>query len=154
MANCPACGRAVALSRTHCLYCGAPLGSPAGSAASPASPQPTAPEPRARVLVLVDLSRSEPETLAPALAVSRYEAGLLTRRGGLHLVRAATPEEAAAEAERLRSLGAQPILVPEAEVRAAPVPCLKGEREGDGHGSRAGGAGGHGRDGSAPEIRH
>lgn len=132
MANCPACGRAVALSRAHCLYCGAPLGSATRTDASPASPQPAAPEPRARVLVLVDLSRSEPGPLAPALAVSRYEAGLLTRRGGLHLVRAATPEEAAAEAERLRSLGAQPILVPEAEVRAAPVPCLKGEREGDG----------------------
>ncbi len=97
-----------------------------------ARPPPAAPEPRARVLVLVDLSRSEPGTLAPALAVSHYEAGLLTRRGGLHLVRAASPEEAAAEAERLRSLGAQPILVPEAEVRAAPVPCLEGEREGDG----------------------
>ena len=129
MANCPACGRAVALSRAHCLYCGAPLG---GAAASAATPQPAAPEPGTRDLVLVDLSRSEPETLAPALAFSRYEAGLLTRRGGLHLVRAATPEEAAAEAERLRSLAAQPILVPEAEVRAAPVPCLEGEREGDG----------------------
>ena len=131
MANCPACGRAVALSRAHCLYCGAPLGS-AAAAQPAAAAEPAAPEPRARVLVLLDLSRSEPLTLAPALAVSRYDAGLLARRGGIHLVRAATAAEAEAEAERLRSLGTQPVLVPEAEVRAQPVPCLKGEREGAG----------------------
>jgi len=129
MASCPACGRAVALAGETCLYCGAPLGFPSLTA-SPVTAETKAPEPKPRVLVLLDLARSEPETLAQALAVSRYEAGLLTRRGGLHLVRAATEPDA--EAERLQALGAQPILVPEAEVRAAPVLCLAGEREGDG----------------------
>jgi hypothetical protein len=122
----------VALSRAHCLYCGASLEPAASGLPAAATAEPAAPEPPARVLVLLDLSRSEPVTLAPALAVSRYEAGLLTRRGGLHLVRAAAPEEAEAEAERLRSLGTRPVLVPEAEVRAAPVACLRGEREGSG----------------------
>jgi hypothetical protein len=131
VANCPACGRAVALSRAHCLYCGAPLASAAGELPEAAAP-PLAPEPTARVLVLLDLSRAEPLALARALAVSRYEAGLLARRGGIHLVRAAADADAAAEAERLRALGVQPVVVPEAEVRVPPVPCLKGEREGSG----------------------
>jgi hypothetical protein len=131
VANCPACGRAVALSRAHCLYCGAPLGSAAGERPEAAT-TPAAAEPSPRVLVLLDLSRNDPLTLVPALAVSRYEAALLARRGGIHLVRASAPADAEAEAERLRSLGAQPILVPEAEVRAQPVACLKGERDGSG----------------------
>jgi hypothetical protein len=82
--------------------------------------------------VLLDLARAEPATLAPALGLSRYEAGLLARRGGIHLVRASSPAEAEADAARLRSLGAQPVLVPEAEVRAQPVPCVEGAREGSG----------------------
>jgi hypothetical protein len=45
-------------------------------------------------------------------------------------VRAAAPEDAAAEAERLRARGAAPWLVPEAEVRTPPLLCLAGERRG------------------------
>jgi hypothetical protein len=131
VANCPACGRAAALARAHCLYCGAPLGS-AAAAPAPAAPEPSQVELPPRLLLLLDLSRTTPETLARALAVSPYEAGLLTRRGGIHLVRAASPSDAEAEAARLRSLGSEPFLVPEAEVRAQPVPCLEGEREGAG----------------------
>ena len=87
----------------------------------------------ARLLVLVDLARNEAATLAGALGISRYEAGLLARRGGLHLVKPAAPEaDAAAEAERSARLGAAPLVVPEAEVRAAPVPCLAGELRGRG----------------------
>ena len=132
MASCGACGRAVALARGQCLYCGALLGTATVPAQSPVTPEAAAPEPKPRMLVLLDLARSEPEMLAEALAVSRYEAGLLTRRGGLHLVRTATEQGAAAEAERLHALGAQAILVPEAEARAQPVLCLAGERDGDG----------------------
>jgi hypothetical protein len=133
MASCPACGRGIALARELCLYCGAPLG-PAGvpvpaGAPSPDTPQP---EPSARLLVLIDLARTDAAMLAPALAVSPYEAGLLMRRGGLLLVRAAGDAAAAAEAERLRALGAEPLVVPEAEVRAGPVLCVAGEPRADG----------------------
>jgi len=87
--------------------------------------------PPTRTLVLLDLGSLEAEALAAALALSRYEAGLLARRGGLHLVRAAAEAEAEREAERLRGLGLAPLVVPEAEVRAAPLPCVAGERRGD-----------------------
>jgi len=126
MPNCPACGRSVALQRADCLYCGAPLG--AAAAVTPEAPAPAAAPPLERVLVLIDLAQTAPATLAEALAVSGYEASLLARRGGLHLVRSASAEDAAAEAERLRARGAEPWLVPEAEVRAPPLACLAGER--------------------------
>ena len=82
--------------------------------------------------MLLDLRRCGPQTLAEALQISPYEAALLVRRGGLHLVRAGTAAEAGAEAERLSALGAPALVVPEADVRAAPLACLAGERRGDG----------------------
>jgi len=130
MPSCPACGRSVALSRATCLYCGAPLGVASGAAGEEPAPAAPAEQPQQRVLILLDLATTAPATLAEALAVSGYEATLLSRRGGLHLVRSATPEDAAAEAERLRGRGAEPWLVPEAEVRTPPLLCLAGERRG------------------------
>jgi hypothetical protein len=119
----------VARTRAACLYCGAPLGAASGAARE--EPGPAAPaKPQQRVLVLLDLASTAPATLAEALAASGYEATLLSRRGGLHLVRSATPEDATAEAERLRARGAEPWLVPEAEVRTPPLLCLAGERRG------------------------
>jgi hypothetical protein len=47
-------------------------------------------------------------------------------------VRATRHEDAEAEAERLRALGALPLLVPEAEVRVRPLLCLAGERQPNG----------------------
>jgi hypothetical protein len=82
------------------------------------------------VLVLVDVAAAAPETLAQTLCLPRYAAGLVARRGGIHLVRAAAPAEAEAEAERLRERGATAWLVPEAEVRALPQQCLSGEKRG------------------------
>jgi hypothetical protein len=120
----------VALARAQCLYCGAPLERRADDAiklAPPADPTPPTPT---RVLVLLDLAGAEPAPLAEALGVSSYEATLLTRRGGLHLLRAAAHAQAEAEAERLRAHGALPWLVPEAEVRSPPLLCLAGERRG------------------------
>jgi hypothetical protein len=119
----------VAIVRASCAYCGAPLPPGDVSAAATAS-APAAPAPEPRVLVLVDVAGEAPDTLAQALALPRYEAGLVARRGGIHLVRAAAPAEADAEAERLRACGAAPWLVPEAEVRAAPIACLSGESRG------------------------
>lgn len=137
MPSCPACRRAVAIVRASCIYCGAPLPPEdvVAEAAAPGTPSATpaetpAPAPSPRVLVLVDLAAAAGAALAEALGVSPYEAALLARRGGLHLVRAALPAEAEAEAERLRGLGAPPWLVPEAEVRTPPLPCLSGERQG------------------------
>jgi len=131
MASCPACGRSVAVARAECLYCGTPLGSaPVAARSEPAPSAAAAPVPSQRVLVLLDLERAEPTALAEALAVSHYEATLLARRGGLHLVRALDPADAAAEAERLRARGAEPWLVPEAEVRTPPLLCLAGESQG------------------------
>jgi len=132
MPSCPACGRSVALSRAACLYCGAPRGAASAATREESAPAASAPGPTRRVLVLLDLAAMAPDRLAEALAVSRYEATLLTRRGGLHLVRAARDEDAEAEAERLRALGALPLLVPEAEVRVRPVLCLAGERQPNG----------------------
>ena len=134
MASCPACGRAVALARASCFYCGAPLPAAAAAADPPREPPVDVPgaEAVARVLVLVDLARNEASTLAAALGISRYDADLLARRGGLYLVKAAPEAEALAEAETLLGLGAAPLLVPEAEVRARPVPCLAGELRAEG----------------------
>jgi hypothetical protein len=82
-------------------------------------------------LLLIDLVATPPDALSQALAASRYEATLLARRGGLHLVRAAGAAEIESEAERLRAGGAALFVVPEAEVRAPPIACLAGERRGD-----------------------
>ena len=91
MASCPACGRGVAHEGERCLYCGAPLG-PAATPKHHAEPRGTLkPDAPPRLLVLVDLGRSEPQPLAQALRVSHYEAALLVRRGGLHLARAGAP---------------------------------------------------------------
>ena len=132
MPSCPACGRSVAIVRASCAYCGAPLppGDVAASAPVPAPTSPAAAAPEPRVLVLVDVAVAAKDTLAQALSLPPYEAGLVARRGGIHLVRAADPAEAEAEAERLRACGAAPWLVPEAEVRATPQQCLSGEKRG------------------------
>jgi hypothetical protein len=134
MASCPACGRSVAREGERCLYCGAALGAAALPSRPPAPADADARkgDESPRRLVLLDLRRCEASTLAAALRISPYEASLLVRRGGLHLVRAGTAAEADAEAERLGALGAPALAVPEAEVRAAPLLCVAGERHGDG----------------------
>lgn len=120
------------MARAQCLYCGAPLATAATAAVASAEPATPAAPPQGapRMLVLLELAGLEPEALAEALGVSRYEATLLARRGGLHLVRAAAPEDALAEAERLRAHAVEPWLVPEAEARTPPLPCLAGEPRG------------------------
>jgi hypothetical protein len=130
MPSCPACGRGVAVARAACLYCGAPLAPDPGAPSQALQPTGAAHEP-SRQLLLLDLAVTPLDVLTQALAVSRYEAALLARRGGLHLVRAAGADEVESEAGRLRAAGAASFVVPEAEVRAPPVACLAGERRGD-----------------------
>jgi len=129
MASCPSCGRPVAVARATCLYCGHPLGSgrvtaapgPAEAAATPEAAPP-------RRLVVLDLGDASPATVARALGVPPYEAGLLARRGGLHLHRILDPSAAEAEAARLGAEGLAAILVPEVEARVRPVRATGGER--------------------------
>jgi len=131
MPSCPSCRRPVAVARASCLYCGAPLDTApvaaegrAEAGVAPAGP----PEAEARGLVILDLAGAAPDTLARALGLPSYEAGLLARRGGLHLHRVTGAGAAAAEAARLAGLGVAVVVVPEAEARARPLRAVSGRR--------------------------
>jgi hypothetical protein len=133
MANCLSCRRPVAVARATCLYCGAALPPEHLTAALAAAAREQAP-PAARgaaadrSLVVLDLADANPDTLARALGMPRYEAGLLAKRGGLHLHRVLDPAEAEAEAERLGARGVTAVLVPEAEARVRPLRATGGAR--------------------------
>jgi hypothetical protein len=130
--------------RATCLYCGAPLPpedvaaalSAAAQASAQAGPGRASGDPAGdlltpggeRGLLVLDLADANPDTLARALGLPRYEAGLLARRGGLHLHRVLDPAAAEAEAARLGARGVVAIVVPEAEARVRPLRCLGGER--------------------------
>ena len=132
MASCPSCRRPVALARATCLYCGATL--PPGSV-SPALPASATPPASAagegglsagagvggRLVVALDLAGLPPEALARALDLPPYEAGLLVKRGGMHLHRVLESRAAETEAERLRASGLPVFLAPEAEARVRPL---------------------------------
>jgi len=130
VASCPACRRPVARARATCLYCGATLPPESVSAAPSTSvvpPEGITEEDRRQVVVL-DLAGVPPEALAQALDQPPYEAGLLVRRGGLHLHRVLESHAARAEAGRLRASGLVVYLVPEAEARVRPLRAVGGER--------------------------
>jgi hypothetical protein len=143
MATCSSCKRPVAVARATCLYCGAPLppedlaaalsaaaqataqADPGRASGGPAGARPA--EGFERGLLVLDLADANPDTLARALSLPRYEAGLLARRGGLHLHRVLDPAGAEAEAARLGARGGVAVVVPEAEARVRPRRCLGGE---------------------------
>lgn len=135
MARCPSCLRPVALARGTCLYCGAPLPAGAGSSRPP-DPQTPGPakapavEPAApaRSLVVLDPTGTPPERIGAALGVPAYESGLIARASRPQLLRAAPLAVASTEAERLRALGLNVFLIPEAEARIRPIRALGGER--------------------------
>jgi hypothetical protein len=137
VASCPSCRRPVALARATCLYCGATL--PPGSTSPVASAAPlkdTAEPVRSpagawdgtRLVMVLDVAGVPAEALARALGVPPYEAGLLVKRGGLHLHRVLESDAAGTEAGRLRASGLAVFLVPEAEVRLRPLRAVGGER--------------------------
>jgi hypothetical protein len=140
VASCPSCRRPVALARATCLYCGATLSPEIVSAARPAPAAPPGGTPRGgetrvgtadgdrRRLVILDLAGVAPETLARALSLPPYEAGLLVKRGGLHLHRILEGAAARAEAGRLGASGLAVLLVPEADARVRPLRAVGGER--------------------------
>ncbi len=134
MASCPTCRRPVAVARATCLYCGAPL--PAEPAAavleSPGvggAPETGRTDGGRRSLVVLDLDGVSADALAPALDLPPYEAGLVARRGGLHLHLLLDPTAAEAEAGRLGARGLSTYLVPEAEARVRPLRATGGDRK-------------------------
>lgn len=132
MANCPSCRRPVAVARAACLYCGVPLPPAEAPAEAPGAarrPEDAGATGSERGLVVLDLASAPPETLARALALAPYEAGLLARRGGLLLHHALALADARTEVERLAARGIGAFAVPEAEARTRPLRCLGGERE-------------------------
>jgi hypothetical protein len=117
------------VARPSCLYCGAAL---PFAPAAPLAPAGTPPAPPVdRTLLVLVLEGADEDALARALGQPAYAAGLLARRGGLHLHRILEPGAAEAEAARLRADGLGVVLVPEAEARVRPVRALGGERLGD-----------------------
>jgi hypothetical protein len=131
MANCPSCRRPVVVERATCFYCGATL-PPEDGEGGDVSPSPgPSPEAGGRTLVVLDLAGVDVAVLAQALDRPLFEAGLVARRGELHLHRILEPAAAAAEADRLAAGGLVTLLLPEAEARVRPVRALGGER-GDG----------------------
>jgi hypothetical protein len=132
MASCPSCRRPVAMARATCFYCGASLPPDAVGAVLSATALTSAPADPGRGgergLVVLDIAAVNPGTLARALDLPPYEAGLLARRGGFHLHRALDRAAAQSEAVRLRDLGLVPVVVAEAEARTRPLRCVGGER--------------------------
>jgi len=116
--------------RATCLYCGAALPPESASAARPVSAAPPVGtiDGDTRLLVVLDLAGVPPETFARALDLPPYEAGLLVKRGGLHLHRVLEGAAARAEAGRLGAGGLAVLLVPEAEARIRPLRAVGGER--------------------------
>ncbi|HSD67809.1 MAG TPA: hypothetical protein VLF95_13970 [Vicinamibacteria bacterium] len=118
----------MAVARATCVYCGAPLVREDVEAMPPAPHPPAAPPDGGRTLVVLDLAAVSAAGLARALDRPLYEAGLVARRGRLHLHRILEPASAEAEAERLAALGLDAVLLPEAEARVRPLRALGGER--------------------------
>lgn len=142
MPGCASCGRPVALARPSCLYCGAPLraeqvaaaaaaAAEAGSVAGVARPPAALPAATgSRVLLVVDADGVSAEALARATGLAAYDARLLARRGGLHLLRALEASEVRGAAARIAGEGVRAFEVPEAEARQRPLRVAAGERRG------------------------
>jgi hypothetical protein len=122
---CPSCRRPAAATRPTCLYCGAPI-----PQVSPieGTRTPRAPETPRRALVILDLPGQDATALVEAAGIAPYEAGLIARRGGPHLLRLLDEAAAEREAARLRGAGLAVTLVPEAEARIDPLRATGGER--------------------------
>lgn len=144
MADCPHCGRPVAIVRPKCLYCGKALPSellsaveasalesiqkseqkfPHEPAASPAQESPE------RLLIILDLRQGEAKGLARALGVSAFEAGQQLRRGGFQLHRIAPEAEARKERARIAAQGVRVVLLRERTLAVEPLVVVGGALE-------------------------
>jgi len=112
----------------RCLYCGAELKEEAlqKSTPLPTLQDPLPPDKRAsdRMLLILEISREDPPSLARALGISLFEADLRVRRGGFQLHRIAPAREIRNEATRLGEAGLSVVTLDEDEVRAAALPEL------------------------------
>jgi hypothetical protein len=128
--GCPRCRRPVAAGRATCLYCGEPLPSELRREAEPTvAAEAAAAATRAdRVLLVLDLAGAAADLVQGSLGLSAFEAEQRVRRGGIQFFRLAAPDEAAREAERLRSAGLCVWAIPEAEARARPRQARGGAR--------------------------
>lgn len=138
MPGCPHCGRPVALARATCLYCGRelpedlrpappPNALPGAGAAAALGPEAagTAPAAPERALVVLDLTDVAAQTLAELTGGSLYDADRRIRRGGWQLHAACDAAAAAEQEARFRAAGVLALVLPEAEVRAAPSRALR-----------------------------
>jgi hypothetical protein len=135
----------MAAAQARCVYCGAelPAESVAAAAASRAalesewaaggSSAPPAEDGRpSRVLLVLEVEGTDPDTLARALGCSVFEAAQRTRRSGPDLHRILPEPQARTEAERLRAAGVAVLEIAEDEVRRAmPVVAARGAMEAD-----------------------
>jgi len=146
VADCPHCGRPVALVRPKCLYCGKPL--PAellalaetsaaqaiqtlderltGAAEPVAAPGLDSPE---RLLIILDLRAGDPAKLSRALGLSAFEARQRVRRGGYQLHRIAPASEARDEAARITAAGLRAVTLLEQQARIDPSVVSGGRLE-------------------------
>jgi hypothetical protein len=136
VADCPHCGRPVAMVRAKCFYCGKPLPQQllAEAQASavdaiqkleqlPGIPRAEAAQASAlpdRLLIILDLRQGEPATVAQALLVSTFEARQRLRRGGYQLLRVAQADDARAEAARIAAAGLRALTLAEQQARVEP----------------------------------
>jgi hypothetical protein len=131
------------MARSSCLYCGAVLPAElvaevaaASAPATPALPGEAAAAseerpPSNRMLVVLDLAGADVPALSRALALSAFEAGQRAIRGGYHLHRILSPDDARLEAERIAGEGLRIVLVPETEARQPPAVAVGGKRDGE-----------------------
>jgi hypothetical protein len=81
-------------------------------------------------ILVVDVGGHPEAGVARALRLSRFEATLRVRRGGLQLLRRGAPDELRHEAERLRAEGLAVFLVAESEARPRIIPVIGGRQIG------------------------
>jgi hypothetical protein len=125
----------VAVARDRCLYCGSSL--PAelvppdrtSGDRPPAEGQATTTPVPNRVLLVLALDAADPGEIERGLGLSAYEASQLARRGGFRLHRILAPEQAEAEANRLRGQGLTVEAIPEEETREPPLRAVGGVRK-------------------------
>jgi hypothetical protein len=124
MADCPSCGRPLAVARPRCLYCGAAVRPATAPAPGPATPGELPPATVERILLILDLAGADVSRVASALQLTRFEADQRVRRGGRQLHRILDRDAALQEAARLTQAGLRVTALPEGETRGAARPVV------------------------------
>jgi hypothetical protein len=132
MVTCEACLRANPPTRTSCLYCQAVLPSTEGVAAlrkPTLRPLETWEQGYNNVLTRREAGELPQQQLAEVAALLRLESEdmerILSKGEALPLARAATVEEASLVQERLRALGVETTIVPDADLAVEKLPLKR-----------------------------